>query len=110
VTYVAGNLASIHYEQGQLDMAILHYKQAIACDPRFLEAYNNLVGLFSYRHNSLKNPRVLVLENFLFSVLITKLPLCFFFLSLLSFVTDNFFYFFYTLKYYYFFIVFHTKL
>jgi tetratricopeptide (TPR) repeat protein len=59
VTYVAGNLASIHYEQGQLDMAILHYKQAIACDPRFLEAYNNLVGLFSYRHNSLKNPRVL---------------------------------------------------
>lgn len=44
---VTGNLASIHYEQGQLDMAILHYKQAIACDPRFLEAYNNLVGFFS---------------------------------------------------------------
>ena len=41
----AGNLASIFYEQGQLDMAILHYKQAVACDPRFLEAYNNLVGL-----------------------------------------------------------------
>lgn len=25
-------------------MAILYYKQAIACDARFLEAYNNLVG------------------------------------------------------------------
>lgn len=39
-----GNLASTYYEQGQLDMAILHYKQAVSCDPRFLEAYNNLVG------------------------------------------------------------------
>jgi tetratricopeptide (TPR) repeat protein len=78
MNYVAGNLASIHYEQGQLDMAILHYKQAIACDPRFLEAYNNLVGLFSYRCNSLKNPRVLVLENFLFSVLLQNCH-CFFF-------------------------------
>ena len=37
-----GNLASTYYERGQLDLAILHYKQAIACDQRFLEAYNNL--------------------------------------------------------------------
>ncbi|KAH7543355.1 hypothetical protein FEM48_Zijuj02G0175400 [Ziziphus jujuba var. spinosa] len=37
-----GNLASTYYEQGQLDLAILHYKHAISCDPRFLEAYNNL--------------------------------------------------------------------
>ena len=40
----AGNLASTYYDQGQLDLAILHYKQAISSDPRFLEAYNNLVG------------------------------------------------------------------
>lgn len=37
-----GNLASTYYERGQADMAILYYKQAIGCDPRFLEAYNNL--------------------------------------------------------------------
>ncbi|KAG6474338.1 hypothetical protein ZIOFF_068264 [Zingiber officinale] len=37
-----GNLASIYYEQSQLDMAILHYKQAINCDSTFIEAYNNL--------------------------------------------------------------------
>lgn len=42
-----GNLASIHYEQGNLEMAILNYKRAIACDSGFLEAYNNLVGPFS---------------------------------------------------------------
>lgn len=34
----------MYYEQGQLDLAIFHYKQAIACDSAFLEAYNNLVG------------------------------------------------------------------
>ena len=28
-------------------MAINHYKQAIACDAGFLEAYNNLVSQFS---------------------------------------------------------------
>lgn len=39
-----GNLASIYYDQGQLDLAIVHYKQAIACDSKFLEAYNNLVS------------------------------------------------------------------
>ncbi|KAG6527806.1 hypothetical protein ZIOFF_009936 [Zingiber officinale] len=38
----AGNLAGIYYEQSQLDMAILHYKQAIICDSTFIEAYNNL--------------------------------------------------------------------
>ncbi|GAB2210029.1 hypothetical protein Droror1_Dr00015279 [Drosera rotundifolia] len=38
----AGNLATIHYEQGQLDMAILHYKRAITLDAGFFEAYNNL--------------------------------------------------------------------
>lgn len=27
-----------------MDLAIIHYKQAIACDSTFLEAYNNLVG------------------------------------------------------------------
>jgi protein O-GlcNAc transferase len=37
-----GNIASIYYEQGQLDLAIRHYKQALSRDPRFLEAYNNL--------------------------------------------------------------------
>ena len=40
-----GNIASMYYEQGQLDQAILHYKQAIACDTGFIEAYNNLVTL-----------------------------------------------------------------
>lgn len=40
----AGNLASMYYEQGNLDMAILHYNSAISCDAGFLEAYNNLVG------------------------------------------------------------------
>ncbi|KAG6479437.1 hypothetical protein ZIOFF_062903 [Zingiber officinale] len=38
----AGNLAGIYYEQSQLDMTILHYKQAINCDSTFIEAYNNL--------------------------------------------------------------------
>ncbi|KAI3683413.1 hypothetical protein L1987_83916 [Smallanthus sonchifolius] len=37
-----GNLASIYYEQGNLEIAINHYKQAIALDTGFLEAYNNL--------------------------------------------------------------------
>lgn len=41
---LAGNMASIFYEQGNMDMAILNYKRAIACDAGFLEAYNNLVG------------------------------------------------------------------
>lgn len=41
----AGNIATIYYEQGQLDLAIRHYKQAISRDPRFLEAYNNLVSI-----------------------------------------------------------------
>ncbi|KAG6489367.1 hypothetical protein ZIOFF_050636 [Zingiber officinale] len=38
----AGNLVGIYYEQSQLDMAILHYKQAINCDSTFIEDYNNL--------------------------------------------------------------------
>ena len=50
--FVAGNLASTYYEQGQLDLAIMHYKQAITCDSGFVEAYNNLVSVlcsvFSY--------------------------------------------------------------
>ncbi|KAG6515358.1 hypothetical protein ZIOFF_025770 [Zingiber officinale] len=37
-----GNLVGIYYEQSQLDMAILHYKQAINYDSTFIEAYNNL--------------------------------------------------------------------
>ncbi|KAG6492880.1 hypothetical protein ZIOFF_047850 [Zingiber officinale] len=36
------NLAGIYYEQSHLDMAIMHYKQAINCDSTFIEAYNNL--------------------------------------------------------------------
>ncbi|KAG6500071.1 hypothetical protein ZIOFF_039885 [Zingiber officinale] len=36
------NLSGIYYEQSQLDMAIMHYKQAINCDSTFIEAYNNL--------------------------------------------------------------------
>ncbi|KAG6495799.1 hypothetical protein ZIOFF_043627 [Zingiber officinale] len=38
----AGNLVGIYYEQSQLEMAILHYKQAINCDSTFIEAYNNM--------------------------------------------------------------------
>jgi protein O-GlcNAc transferase len=38
----AGNLASVYYEQGQMDLAIMHYKQAIMLDSSFVEAYNNL--------------------------------------------------------------------
>jgi protein O-GlcNAc transferase len=38
----AGNLASLYYEQGLLDHAIAHYKQALLLDSNFLEAYNNL--------------------------------------------------------------------
>jgi len=37
-----GNLASVYYEQGQMDLAIMHYKQAIMLDSSFVEAYNNL--------------------------------------------------------------------
>ncbi|KAG6533950.1 hypothetical protein ZIOFF_007829 [Zingiber officinale] len=40
----AGNLAGIYYEQSQLDMEILHYKQTINCDSTFIEAYNNLTA------------------------------------------------------------------
>jgi hypothetical protein len=39
----AGNLVSMYYEQGLLEYAILHYKQALLLDSNFLEAYNNLV-------------------------------------------------------------------
>lgn len=42
----AGNLASVYYEQGNMEMAIFHYRRAITCDTEFLEAYNNLVGTF----------------------------------------------------------------
>ncbi|KAL9162279.1 hypothetical protein ABFS82_07G079400 [Erythranthe guttata] len=38
----AGNLGSIYYEQSNLDMAILNYKRAIACDAGSLETYNSL--------------------------------------------------------------------
>ena len=41
---IAGNLASVHYEQNNLELAIIHYKQAILLDSTFLEAYNNLVS------------------------------------------------------------------
>ncbi|KAK6161641.1 hypothetical protein DH2020_005022 [Rehmannia glutinosa] len=42
LVFIIGNLASVYYEQSNLDMAILNYKRAIACDSGFLEAYNNL--------------------------------------------------------------------
>ncbi|KAG6525350.1 hypothetical protein ZIOFF_015306 [Zingiber officinale] len=42
------NLAGIYYEQSQLDMAIMHYKQAINCDSTFIEAYNNLFTNLKY--------------------------------------------------------------
>jgi tetratricopeptide (TPR) repeat protein len=48
----AGNLASVYYEQGLLDYAIVHYKQALLLDSNFLEAYNNLVCLLSIIHMS----------------------------------------------------------
>ncbi|OIT21173.1 putative udp-n-acetylglucosamine--peptide n-acetylglucosaminyltransferase sec [Nicotiana attenuata] len=35
-----GNLASVYYEQGNMEMAILNYRRAITCDAGFLEAYN----------------------------------------------------------------------
>lgn len=41
-TMAYGSLAGIYYEQGRLDLAILHYKEAINCDSTFIEAYNNL--------------------------------------------------------------------
>ena len=41
-------MASVYYEQGNLDMAILHYNRAISSDTGFLEAYNNLVGFFFF--------------------------------------------------------------
>lgn len=44
----AGSLGTTYYEQGQLDLAILHSKQAIACDSGFVEAYNNLVMLLHF--------------------------------------------------------------
>lgn len=43
--FIAGNLASAYYDQGQLDLAIMHYKQALTCDSGFVEAYNNLVSV-----------------------------------------------------------------
>jgi tetratricopeptide (TPR) repeat protein len=39
-----GNLASIYYEQGQLEQAIATYRDAILLEPTFVEAYNNLVS------------------------------------------------------------------
>ena len=50
--WCTGNLANIYYEQGQLDM--------VAFDPRFLEAYNNLVGFFLC-HNWFKKPEHAIL-------------------------------------------------
>lgn len=44
----AGNLATVYYEQGNLEMAMLNYRRAITCDAGFLEAYNNLVGLYYF--------------------------------------------------------------
>lgn len=41
--FIAGNLGNIYYEQGQLDLAILSYRQAINCNSSYVEAYNNLV-------------------------------------------------------------------
>lgn len=49
VSLCAGNLASVYYEQGNLDLAIMHYKQAILLDSTFLEAYNNLVSGYSMK-------------------------------------------------------------
>ena len=52
---IAGNLASVHYEQNNLELAIIHYKQAILLDSTFLEAYNNLVSFmyhFSVQYHS----------------------------------------------------------
>ncbi|KAL7591611.1 hypothetical protein Lser_V15G33845 [Lactuca serriola] len=40
-----GNLTSIYYEQGNLEIAINHYKQVIAREAGFLGAYNNLKNL-----------------------------------------------------------------
>ncbi len=39
-----GNLASLYYEQGQLEQAIATYRDAILLEPTFVEAYNNLVS------------------------------------------------------------------
>ncbi|KAG6475987.1 hypothetical protein ZIOFF_065221 [Zingiber officinale] len=50
-----GNLAGIYYEQSQLNMAILHYKQAINCDSTFIEAYNNLGNALKDAGHALKD-------------------------------------------------------
>ena len=50
--FAAGNLASTYYELNQLDLAILHYKQAINYDSAYVEAYNNLVS-FSFLNSNL---------------------------------------------------------
>uniref|UniRef100_I1NUM3 protein O-GlcNAc transferase n=1 Tax=Oryza glaberrima TaxID=4538 RepID=I1NUM3_ORYGL len=43
VAYVfSGNLGNAYHEQGQLDLAILSYRQAIHCNSSYVEAYNNL--------------------------------------------------------------------
>ena len=39
---VHGNLASVYYEQGRLDLAIETYKTAIQLQPNFPDAYCNL--------------------------------------------------------------------
>lgn len=48
MNFAVGNLASVYYEQGQFDMAIINYKRAITFDSGFLEAYNNLVSCLLY--------------------------------------------------------------
>ncbi|KAG6469610.1 hypothetical protein ZIOFF_070540 [Zingiber officinale] len=54
-----GNLAGIYYEQSQLDMAILHYKQTINCDSTFIEAYNNW-GMLSKMLDMLSKTRDII--------------------------------------------------
>jgi tetratricopeptide (TPR) repeat protein len=72
-------LASIYYEQGNLDMAIFHYKQAISLDSEFLEAYNNLVGHFVSYHSGFFT----VNWYFLLPPSSLNLDRCFFFFFLL---------------------------
>lgn len=74
IKWCTGNLASMYYEQGQLDMAILHYKQAVACDPRFLEAYNNLVDFLVLTEFCFRNLNMFICNCIIFSLIF--LPIC----------------------------------
>lgn len=48
---VHGNLASVYYEQGRLDLAIETYRTAIQLQPNFPDAFCNLANALKDRGN-----------------------------------------------------------